>query len=289
MVVNTEATVAPSTSTETGPTWAFIGTSALAAAVGVVVAALVNNLGIAVGGLFADRGPVLYHNEVVYRAAGSDLALAGGAVACLLVGAFWLTVYPGARRYDGARITVLWIVLHLFREGFSQLALLPLNQNSNMAAVFGSIDVPAGLDLVVAAAGAVGLLSVALASAPAFLAFAHKQRLISTPGNRFSYTAKLALLPGIAGSLVAVPFFLPDNGTGTIQTLPLLGLFTVATVLAALGTRSVRIGDYRAAQGFDWVPLVWLVVMMILFQFVLTNGLLIPPADGAVFFDGTGQ
>lgn len=262
----------------TRPRLGFIATSALASAVGVVVAALVNHIGIAVGGLLTGREPVLYHNEVVFLADGSDLALAGGLVACLLAGAFFLTLYPGSRQYDAARITGLWLVLHCFCQGFVQLATIPLSETSNAARAFQTLDVPAGFDLVVAVAGVVGLLSVALASAPAFLAYATRQSEISKPGARVAFTSKLALVPGVAGPLLAVPFFLPDNGTGFIQTLPVIGLFTIATVLAAVGTRTVRIPDNVEERGFSWVPLGWLVFLFLLFTLLLSRGVMIPPS-----------
>lgn len=262
----------------TAPRLGFIATSAFASAVGVVVAALVDNVGVAVAGVFADRQPVLYHNEVLYRVGGSDLALGGGMVLSLIVGAFFLTLYPGSRRYDASRLTALWIILHCFRQGFMQLAGVTFAPDSNVALAYDALEVPAGLDLVVTAAGVVGLLSVALASAPAFLTFAHRRDSISTPSRRFGFTAKLALIPGVVGPLLAVPVFLPDNGTGFIQTLPLLGLFTVATVLAALGTRNVRIEDYREAQGWSWLPFTWLVVLAVVLQLALSRGLFIPPS-----------
>jgi hypothetical protein len=263
--------------TRTTPRLGFIGTSALASAVGVVVAALVNNIGLAVAGVITAREPVLYHNEVLFGRGGSDLALAGGLVACLLIGAFFLTLYPGSHRYDGARLTTLWVVLHCFRQGFVQLLTIPFSETSDASLAYAALDVPAGFDLVVAVAGVVGLLSIALASAPAFLAYATRQSEISTPGRRAAFTFKLALVPGVGGPLLAVPFFLPDNGTGFIQMLPLLGLFTVATVLAAVGTRTVRVPTGATAQGFSWLPLAWLVFLLLIFQLILGRGLYIPP------------
>lgn len=267
----------PPTVIRTSPRLGFIATSAVASAVGLVVAVLVDHLGLAVAGMIGGREPILYHNEVTFGTGGSDLVLFGGVVASLVVGIFFLTLYPASRRYDGARITTLWIVLHCLRQGFTQLALVPFAAESNAARAYDAMNAPAGIDLVMAAAGAVGLLSVALAAAPAFLAYAHRQSDISTPQKRFSYTAKLALIPGVAGSLLAVPFFLPDNGTGFVQTLPLVGLFTIATVLAALGTRSVRVGAGLQAQTFSWVPVGWLVFLLLVFQLVLGHGLIMPP------------
>lgn len=263
----------------------FVLTSAFASGVGVVIAVVIYHLGLAVAGAIAGRAPVLYHNEVLFRAGGSDLALAGGAAASLIAGAIFLTLYPASRRYDAARLTVLWTVLHCFRQGFTPLAVLPFTDDSPLSRAWSTLGLPAGVEWVVSAAGTVGLLSVALASAPAFLAYASRQSLISTPSGRARFTAEIALVPGVVGPLLAVPVFLPDGGTGLVPSLPLFGAFTIATVLAALGTRMVRIGDHREALGWSWLPLAWLVFFALVSQFLFRRGVLIPPSLRAPFVD----
>lgn len=263
----------------------FVLTSVVASAVGAVVAIMFDNLGVAIAGAIADRFPVLFHNDVVLRSEGSDLALAGGTALTLIAGAVFLTLYPGSRRHDAARLTVLWIVLHCFRQGFTPLATLPISSDSGVARAYAALDVPAGLELVISAAGVVGLLSVALASAPAFLAYAHHSKLISTPSRRFVFTAQLALIPGVVGPLVALPLFLPDRGTGLIESLPFLGLFTVATVLASIGVQNVRIVDNAERQGWSWLPLGWLLFLALVNQLLLRRGVVIPPSLDAPFID----
>lgn len=263
----------------------FVLTSVVASAVGAVLAIMLENLGRAIAGAIADRFPVLFHNEVVFRSSGSDLALAGGMALTLVAGAIFLTLYPGSRRHDAARLTVLWIVLHCFRQGFTPLATLPISKDSGVAQAYAALDVPAGLELVISAAGIVGLLSVALASAPAFLAYAPHSRLISTPAKRFVFTSQLALIPGVVGPLLTVPMFLPDRGTGLIESLPFLGLFTVATVLASIGIQTVRIGDDAERQGWSWLPLGWLVFLALVNQLLLRRGVVIPPSLDAPFID----
>lgn len=270
----------------TAPTLGFIATSVVASAVGVVVAEFVDDLGLAIGGAVAGREPILFDTGVVFQSTGSDLAYAGGLLASLLVGAFFLLLYPASNRYDAARLTTLWIVLHCFRKGFVQLAGMPLLEGSAASRAYATLDVPAGLELIFAVGGAVGILSVALASAPAFLAYATRQKDIDTPGRRFKFTAKLALIGGVAGPLLTVPFFLGDE-TGFVQTLPLLGLFTIATVLAALGTTTVQIVRTPEEQrSFSWLPVAWLVVLFVVYQFVLSQGVYIPPDLAEPFATG---
>jgi hypothetical protein len=158
------------------------------------------------------------------------------------------------------------------------MALVPVSDTSNLSRAYAALETPPGLDIVVAAAGAVGLLSVALAAAPAFLAFAGRPRHIATAGARFGYAVRLALLPGVVGSLLTAPLFLPDAGNGLIQTLPWMGAFSVATVLAAAGTKTVQASGSEE-EGWSWTPLVWLVVLALLMHGFLAGGAELPSLE----------
>lgn len=273
-----EASTTAETRVRAAPPLGLIATSTLASAVGVLVSVIVDHLGLAVAGVIARRDPVLYHNDVLYGAAGSDLALAGGTVLTLAVGTFFLLLYPGSRHYDGARLTALWVILHCFRQGFTEMALIPVSVTSNLSRAYAVLDAPPGLDIVVAAAGAVGLLSVALAAAPAFLAFAGQPRHIATAGARFGYAVRLALLPGAVGALLTAPLFLPDAGNGLIQTLPWMGAFSVATVLAAAATKTVQASG-NEEMGWSWTPLAWLVVIGFVMHGLMAGGVELPPLE----------
>lgn len=264
--------------------WPLIVNSVLASTFGVVIALFVDSVGRMIFGIIFDRDPVIYHNRVEFLASGNDIALAGGAVAALLAGGFFLALYPGSKAHDPTRLAVLWLVLHCFRQGFVPLALTPLYPESDLAVALASLNLPAGLDVVIGAAGALGLLLVSLAAAPAFLAFAPTRAEIATPSRRVSFCARIALVPGVAGALIAVAFFLPDAGNGLIEELPLYGLFTIATVLAAPGTRSVDIPYDGNHQDLSWGLLATLVVTFLVFRFALSRGITIPPDPENFFF-----
>jgi hypothetical protein len=230
-----------------------------------------------------DRDPVIYQNRVEFTTSGSDLALAGGALAALIAAVFFLALYPGSRAHDASRLTVLWLILHCFRQGFVPLAMSPLDANSDIARAIAALELPVGIDVIVGATGAIGLLLVSLAAAPAFLAFASNSRDISTASRRGAFIARVALVPGIAGALLAVPFFLPDPGTRLIQQLPLYGLFTIGTLLAAPGTRNVQVRSNPPGQRLSWSLIATVVVMYALFQFALAKGIPIPPNPETFF------
>jgi hypothetical protein len=263
--------------------WTLAANSTLAAALAVVVAFLVDSLGRLILGTLMDRAPVLYHNRVEFTVPGDDLALAGGAVAVIIAGVVFLSIYPASRAHDASRLAVLWLILHCFRQGFVQLALTPINSNSDLARALVTLNLPPGLDLVIGVAGGIGLLLVSLAAAPAFLSYAAHRSDIATPAKRVAFVARVALLPAVVGGLLAVPFLLPDPGNGLVQSLPLVGLFTVATLLAAPGTKNVEGPMYREERPLSWGLLATVVVFFLVFQFALSRGIPIPP-DPQQFF-----
>jgi hypothetical protein len=255
----------------------LLANSALAAGLALVLSKLIDSGGRMIFGVIFDRAPIFYHNRVELTVAGSDLAGAGGALAALLAGIIFLSAYPASRTYDTSRIAVLWLILNCFRQGLVQLAETPFNADSDLARVLVSLDAPPGLDLVVGATGGVGLLLVFMAAAPAFLAFAPYRSDIATPFKRLVLVARVALLPAMVGALIAVPMLLPDPGTGLVQSLPLQGLFTAVTLVAAPGTKSVEGPRERQHRPLSWALLATVIATFIVLRFVLARGIPVPP------------
>lgn len=257
--------------------------SALASTVGIVIAVLADSLGRLIVGWLVDREPILYHDQVQFTAGDNPLALAGGALAALIAGAAFLAIYPASRRHDPSRLAVLWLILHCFRQGFVPMAMAGIDSESDVALALAHLSLPAGIDIVVGVAGGIGLLLVSLAAAPAFLAFATSRSEISTPPRRVGFVARIGLVGGLAGALLAVLFFVPDTGSGLVSALPLYGLFTVATLLAAPGSKAVVPDPNAAARRFSWGLVAAVVILFVIFRFALARGIPIPPNPETFF------
>jgi hypothetical protein len=262
----------------------LIANSVLASTFGVVIALLADSIGRVALGILLDREPVIYHNRVEFLAEGNEFALAGGAVGALLAGATFLAFYPGTKPRSAGRLALLWLVLHSFRQSFVALAMTPFRPESDVAVAIASLDLPSGVDLALGAAGALGLLLVSLAAAPAFLAFAADYRDQDAPARRLAFCAKVAVFPGVAGALLAVAFFLPDSGTGLIPQLPLYGLFTIVTLLAAPAIRPVQTPIDEDRQVLSWGLLATVIVTFLIFRFALSRGIPIPPDPEGFFY-----
>lgn len=262
--------------------WGFFANSIVAAALGVVFARVIEQFGIAVWGAFADREPVLTNVVTYFRADGapsSDVAYLGGPVAAVLAGVFFLLIYPGAKDRSVGKLTVLWTILFSFRTGFMDLITLPFSDESNTARALATMDVPEGLDVIIAVAGAIGLILIALAAAPAFLGFSRHLTEVNTPRERFRYVGSIAMVPAIVGPLLAVPFFVPDQGSGFLATLPFLGLFVVITLLAAPQTKHFLAPQLAEERTLSWGLVVTFFLVFVVTRFGLEPGLVIPPWD----------
>lgn len=272
--VSTSDPVAPRAISRIGP--ALVLASTLASTFGIVFAQFLDDLG---DGILAEilggRG-VLYNNRAEVSAV-SDLALAGGFALCLLFGLFLLFTYPTARGQGTSRLVMLWVLLHVLRQALTHALFLPFEPEGQLAKAYATFDLPAGLDLVIAAAGGVGLLLVALSAASAFLAFTPHRRMVNTGRRRFNFALWIVLIPAVASTFLALPFFLPDSESMVIRSLPLIPLIFLATVAAAPGTSSVHGPEDHRSTPWPWGLLATVVVLLVISLFILQGGMEIDP------------
>ena len=274
-----EVSVSGPLTTETikriGPS--LVVASALGSTLGIVVAQFVDDLGDAILALILGGNAVIYNNRVDVTGVSSDLVWAGGFLLCLIVGFMALFSYPTARGHGVARLTLLWMVLHLLRQAFVQAVMVPFDADSPLALAYQTLEAPAGLDYVLAAGGAVGLLLVALSAAAAFLAFTPHDKMISTGRKRVTFAFWIALVPAIAAAFMAIPFFVPDAGSGVVPALPLTAVIFLATLAAAHGTTTVHGPEDLRETPWPWGLGATLVVILLFEQLVLRGGVSVNP------------
>lgn len=272
--VTTSDTVAPRAIAHIGP--ALVLASVVASVFGILIAQFLDDLGDGVLAELLGGRAVLYNNRAEVFAV-SELALGGGFALCVILGLFLLFTYPTARGHGTPRLVMLWVLLHVLRQALAQAALLPFAPDSQLARAYATFDLPAGLDLVIAAAGGVGLLLVVLSAASAFLGFAPHRRTISTPRRRFNFTLWIALVPAVAAAFLAIPYFLPDAESTVIRSLPLTAVIFLATVAAAPGTTSVQGPEDERTISWPWGVLITLPVLLAVHLVILQGGVEVDP------------
>lgn len=250
--------------------------SALASTLGIIIAQFLDDFG---DGLLAEilgGDAILYNNRVVFTGA-DDVAWAGGFLLCLIVGFIALFSYPSQKGHGIPRLVFLWMVLHVLRQALAQAVVIPFNDEAPLSLAYATFDAPAGLDVVIAAAGGVGLLLVALAAASAFLAFTPHRTLVSSPRKRFTFTLWIALVPAAAAVFLSLWFFLSNVESTVVSSLPLTAVMFLATLAAAPGTTTVHGPEYERTTPWPWGLGVLLIVLLLFYQGVLSGGAHIDP------------
>jgi hypothetical protein len=268
-------------STETLPAVSRVGpplivASTMASALGILIAQFLDDLGDGILALILGGDAVLYNNRIEFSGA-TDLAWAGGFLLCLIVGLFALFIYPTQRGHSVSRLVLLWTLLHVLRQALSQAVVLPFSEGSQSALAYNTLDVPAGLDMVIAAGGGVGLLLVALSAASAFLAYTPHRRHVSTPRKRLVFALWFVLIPAVVSAFLAIPFFLPDSQGLVLPGLPLVAVMFLATLAAAPGTTTVIGPEDERTTPWPWGLIGFLLVVLIFFLGVLQGGVSVDP------------
>ncbi len=263
-------------------TWPYFANSVLAAVVGIVLARWVEQLGVAITGAFLGRDAVFNHVVTNLGPGGSDLALLGGTVAVLVLAVSLTVLFPAAIDRGAGKLVMLWTALHAFRIVFVDLALLPASKGT-LATALAGITFPAGLDIVLGAAGVLGLVLVSIAAAGAFLGFARHRTEVATSAERLRFVASIAVIPGVVAPLLSVAFFLPAGDTGILTTLPFVGLFTLITLAAAPSTHQFRPPALVEERGLS-IGLVIVVLFLFALKLLVQPGVPIPPWDERLNF-----
>jgi hypothetical protein len=268
-------------STETPATISRIGTplvvaSVLASTLGIVIAQFLDDLGDGILAEILGGNAVLYNNRIEFTGA-SDLAWGGGFALCLVIGLFALFIYPTQSGHGVPRLVLLWTLLHVLRQALGQAVTLPFSDDAQITQAYNTFEAPPGLDVVIAAGGAVGLLLIALAAAAAFLAYTPHRRHVSTGRKRFIFALWIAVIPAVASAFAAIPFFLPDSEGLVLAGLPVVAVMFLATLAAAPGTTTVHGPEDERTTPWPWGLAAFLLTMLIFFLAVLQGGVSIDP------------
>jgi hypothetical protein len=238
-------------------------------ALGMAMAFLVYQAGLVAAGLLFDREPLWFVDRVEFAAGGSDAAWSGGILLVLAVGWALAGIYRGGSRYDGTRLAVLWVALHLFRQGLLPLLRLAFDEESDAALALAASSLPESLTVVLAVLGAAGLLAVGWLAAPALLRFAPEN--LSTKMGRIAFIGLIGIAAWIIGTLLALPLLVPGGEIAPWGLVPWGGAFLLFTLVASPEPRQIY--ATREPAFLAWGTLIVLAVFIAAARLILGDGL----------------
>lgn len=254
----------------------LVTASVLAAVFGIVLAQFLDDLGDGLLAEFLGGDAVLFNNRTEFVGA-SDVAWAGGFLLTLVVGLLMLFAYPALRGQSLARLTFLWVTINILRQALTQALMISFGDGGQLGLAYETFDAPPGLEVVISAAGGVGLILIGLGSAAAFLAYAPHRRKISNGRKRFLFTVWVVLAPAVAAVFLAIPYLSPDAGSGVVPALPLTAVLFLFTIAAAPGTTGAVGPEDERVYPWPYSMGVTLIIVLIFNVIVLRNGISIDP------------
>lgn len=237
-------------------------------ALGMAAAYVFYQAGIVAAGLLYDREPIWYVDRVELAAPGSDAAWSGGIVLVLALGWALAGIYRGGSRYDGTRLAVLWVTLHLFRQGLVPLLQAAFDEKSDAAMALAASNLPDELTIAVAVLGAAGLLAIGYLAAPALLRFAPEN--LSTKKGRIAFIGLVGIAAWIIGTILVLPLLLAGAAGVGWELAAWGGGFLLFTLIASPEPRQIY--ATREPASLAWGVLVVLVVLVVAARLFLANG-----------------
>lgn len=254
--------------------WLVVVTSAVAFAVGYLLSRLVYLVGLAALGWIEGAEPAMSATEVTFGTTPQNLVLAGGFLAVIGLAVALAFVFPGPGPYGVARMSVLWTMLHLFREGLQLLITGPFLDDSPGATLLAGFDIGDQTAAVVAGVAAVVLLGVAMLTAGPLIRFAPSKGLVESRGGRFRFALLTAGVGWLGGGLLVVATLSPDP---TLATGLIVSAVMVLVLVAGASAASPSDTWTPTEPGVPWIPVVLLGVLVWLFRFVLDTAVAVPP------------
>lgn len=209
--------------------WMIIVTSTIAFAMGYLIARFTYLIGLAGFGWIEGRDPLITAHDVTFQSAGPALAETGGLFLVLGAAIALALIYPGPGPYGVARMSVLWTMIHLFREGLQVIVTAPFVADSAGAKLFARAGLGGQTAVFVSVVAAVVLVGMGMLLAGSFLRFSPERQLVEDRAGRIKFLALVAAVPWIIGSAIVAAVL--GTGSGLALGIIVSGII-VLTVLA---------------------------------------------------------
>ena len=217
---------------------------------------------------------VVYHNNHNWSGDHPDVILyqGAGALAIIVLGALLTAIGTLlGKRLRGAHPIIWWSACMGLALGLIQISIAAMHPDNDVGQAFEFLGLATEVRQLLAFLNVTAVIAFGTYFVRPLLAMAPAGAL-TTPRSRVLYTLKFAVVPLVAGTLIAWANRAPPIGH---LTMPLFsGLFILPWTLAAAAITPVPtpVTD-RLHRGVDWPLIIVSLVVLFVFRLVLAEGL----------------
>jgi len=217
----------------------------------------------------------LYHND--HNWAGEHpmtlLMQGSGALAIFLIGLICLVIFHFLINSRSIwKLFVLWLAFHGLIQSLPQVTVAYLDPSTDVGeALVGYLNVSQHLLIILAISSIIAIAMVNIWFSRQLLNFVSKDVDLNNPKAKFKYIRFIAVGAAMIGSILVVPFRIPPMD----QAITPLIIFFVSIPWiwsSATVNKHVRPVSNKINEKIHWSPMVFLVLLLIFFQFVLAPG-----------------
>ena len=216
----------------------------------------------------------LYHNNHNWE--GSDprdqLMQGTGALAIFVLGVILLYVFLHIRsNRSWWTLFILWLTFHALIQSLPQVATAPLDPGSDTGQAFVYLNMPAAVNITLAALGILAIVWLSYLFSKYFLALGREGQTFDHPFKRFKTVWQVAVLPAILGTILLFPYRIPPVDRYTMTYMLLLVSIPSVFAFAWVGKAPKAVGS-GAYDKVLVIPIVLSILVLLFFHIVLRPG-----------------
>ena len=217
----------------------------------------------------------LYHNNHHWEGDAPILSLlqGTGAMTDLAIGAvFGLLLVASSARSMTMRLFLFWMTFQGLFQGLSQMAIGALVPGNDMGMAYTYLGLAPGLKNAVFALGLILCVLAGLWLSRAAIRLFGTTAETLTVASRAGFAFRAVMLPALAAGVLLIPYRMPRDSIELFVFPAVLMLFGAIWIVIGAGFNPTAARPARPSPSLT-VPLISLIVVLLLFQFVLRHGI----------------
>lgn len=219
----------------------------------------------------------LYHNnhEWVGEHPMISLMQGSGALAIFLIGLICLAILHRIRNSKSIwKLFILWLAFHGLIQSIPQVMIAYLDPGTDVGdALIGYFNLSQPVLISLATISFMAIIMLSSWFSKPLMEFISTDADLSNPKVKFKYLGFIALGAGLAGSLLVVPFRIPP-ASQAITPFIVFFISVPWTWSSAAINKPVRGTSNKINEKIFWSPALFLLLLLIFFQFVLAPGVM---------------